>query len=286
MMASVTLAVLLAAFFHAGWNALVRMRGDKLVAMALVVGAAGALALPLLFAFPVLPAAAWPYLIASAIIHVGYAAALAMSYHHGELTKVYPLLRGSAPLTTLALSLLFLSEAIDGRDIAGIVVLAAGIMALTLEGGWRVLVASPQAVGYAAATSLCITAYTLADGLGARLADSAHQYVAWLFVVQSPPTLAALLLIRRRDALKRQDVMAGIGGYWALGLAGGALSLAAYWIVIWAMTIAPIPLVAALRETSILFALLIGAFWLGERVTRVRAASIVMVLAGLALMRI
>ena len=280
MMASVTLVVLFAAFCHAGWNALVRMRSDKLVAMALVIGAAGVLALPLLLFFPVLPAAAWPYLIASTIIHVGYAAALAMSYHHGELTKVYPLLRGAAPLTTLAVSLLFLNEAVGGREIAGIVVLAAGIMALTLEGGWRVLVASPQAVGYAAATSLFITAYTLADGLGARLADSAHQYVAWLFAVQGPPTFAALLLVGRRD------IVAGVSGNWTLGIAGGVLSLAAYWIVIWAMTVAPIPLVAALRETSILFALVIGSLWLGERVTPVRAASIFLVLAGLALMQL
>jgi drug/metabolite transporter (DMT)-like permease len=256
------------------------MRGDKIVAITLVVTGAGLPAVPLLFFFPFLPAAAWPYVIASAIIHVGYNTALAMSYHHGELTRVYPLLRGSAPLTTLVVSLLFLDEAVEPGEIAGIVVLALGIMTLTLEGGWRVLVASPQAVLYAAATSLCITAYTLCDGLGARLADSAHQYVAWLFVLDMLPMLAGVLLV------KRLAFAAALATDWRAGLAGGLLSLVAYWIAIWAMTVAPIPLVAALRETSILFALFIGMIWLGERVTPIRAASIALVLCGLALMRL
>ncbi len=280
MSAFVAAAVLFAAICHATWNAIVRMRGDKIVAMTLVVTGAGLPAIPLLFFFPVLPAAAWPYVITSAIIHVGYNTALAMSYHHGELTKVYPLLRGSAPLTTLILSLLFLNEAIDTSEIVGIVVLALGIMTLTLEGGWRVLVASPQAVGYAAITSLCITGYTLADGLGARVADSAPQYVAWLFVLDMLPMLAITL------AMKRQAFIAALATDWRAGLTGGILSLAAYWIAIWAMTVAPIPLVAALRETSILFALFIGVLWLGEKVTPIRAISIVTVVAGLALMRL
>lgn len=280
MTSFVTLAVLFAALCHASWNAIVRLRGDKIVAITLVVAGSGLAAAPLIFFFPMLPPAAWPYVIASAIIHVGYNTALAMSYHHGELTKVYPLLRGSAPLTTLAVSLLFLNEAVEPGEIAGIVVLAAGIMALTFEGGWRVLVASPQAVAYAAATSLCITAYTLSDGLGARLADSAHQYVAWLFFLDMLPMVAIALLLKRREFL------AALSTDWRAGVAGGVLSLAAYWIAIWAMTVAPIPLVAALRETSILFALFIGMLWLGERVTPIRAASIVTVVAGLALMRL
>ena len=280
MTAAVTFAVLVAAFCHASWNAMIRMRGDKLVTITLLVAAAGLMALPGLLVVPVLPAAAWPYLIASAIIHVGYNTFLALSYHHGELTKVYPLVRGSAPLTTLVISLLFLDEAVNGSEIAGIVVLATGIMALTLDRGWRALISSPQILVYAGATSLCITAYTVSDGLGARAAGNAHHYVIWLFVVDAVPMVLAALLIRR------QAFIAAVGANWIPGLLGGALSLAAYWIVIWAFTVAPIPIVAALRETSILFALLIGMIWLGEKVTSVRAASIVTVLCGLALMQI
>ncbi len=280
MTLAVTFAVLIAAFCHASWNAIIRLRGDKLVSMTQLVIAAGVIAFPGLFFFPILPAQAWPYVIVSAIVHVGYNTCLALAYHHGELTKVYPLVRGSAPLTTLVVSLLFLNEAVDASEVVGIVIVAAGIMALTLDRGWRVLIASPHALFYAAATSLCITAYTLSDGLGARLADNAHQYVVWLFFLDMLPTLAVVILIRRRA------FFAAIGENWVSGLAGGALSLVAYWIVIWAFTVAPIPIVAALRETSILFALLIGMLWLGEKVTPIRGASILLVLCGLAVMRL
>jgi drug/metabolite transporter (DMT)-like permease len=280
MTAAVTVAVLVAAFCHASWNAMIRLRGDKIISITLLVTGAGILALPGLFVVPMLPAAAWPFLIASAVIHVGYNTCLALAYHHGELTKVYPLVRGSAPLTTLVVALLFLDEAVDRSEAAGIVVVAAGIMALALDRGWRVLIAAPQTLVYAAITSLCITGYTIADGLGARTAGNAHSYVIWLFVLDALPMLAGVLIVKRRAFLD------AIGENWIAGLLGGALSLAAYWIVIWAFTVAPIPIVAALRETSILFALLIGMLWLGEKVTPIRAASIALVLCGLALLRL
>jgi drug/metabolite transporter (DMT)-like permease len=280
MTPAVTVVVLIAAFCHASWNAIIRMRGDKLVSMALLVTAAGLIASPGLFFFPILPAKAWPYVIASAIVHVGYNTFLALAYHHGELTKVYPLVRGSAPVVTLAISLLFLNEAVDTSEAVGVAIVGFGIMVLAFDGGWRKLIASPHVLIYTAATSLCITAYTLSDGLGARQADNAHQYVVWLFFLDMLPTVAMILVIRRRA------FFAAVEENWRAGILGGVLSLVAYWIVIWAFTVAPIPIVAALRETSILFALLIGMLWLGEKVTRVRAASIVLVLCGLALMRL
>lgn len=280
MTAAVTLAVLLAALCHASWNAIIRMRGDKLVSMTLLVTVAGLLAAPGLFFVPVPVAAAWPFLIASAIIHLGYNTFLALSYHHGELSKVYPLVRGSAPLSTLAVSLLFLNESVDRSGVVGIVVLAAGIMALALDRGWKILLASPRGLAYAVATSLCITGYTLSDGLGARAAGNAHHYVIWLFVLDALPMLAIVAITRGRDLVKAASEN------WLPGLLGGALSLAAYWIVIWAFTVAPIPVVAALRETSILFAVLIGALFLGERMSPVRGASVVLVLLGLLLMRL
>lgn len=280
MTPAVTIAVLIAAFCHASWNAIIRMRGDKVISMALLVSVCGILAFPGLFFFPMLPRAAWPFVITSAIVHLGYNMFLALAYHHGELTKVYPLVRGSAPVVTLAISLLFLNEAVDSSEAIGVVVVGFGIMVLALDGGWRKLLATPHVLFYAAATSLCITAYTLSDGLGARLADNAHQYVVWLFVLDTIPTVAAVLLVKRRAFFE------AIATNWQAALAGGALSLAAYWIVIWAFTVAPIPIVAALRETSILFALVIGVIWLGERVTRVRVISIVLVVAGLAVMRL
>jgi drug/metabolite transporter (DMT)-like permease len=277
---AITLAVLVAAFCHASWNAIVRLPGDKFVAMTMVVAGAGLLALPGLLFVAVLPAAAWPFLIASALIHAGYSTFLALAYHHGELTKVYPLVRGSAPLTTLVVSLLFLEEAIGAAEAFGIVMVGAGIMALALDRGWKALLAAPHVLVYAAATSLCITLYTLSDGLGARAAGNAHSYVIWLFVLDWPLMVLAALLLRR-DAF-----LAALRGAWAPGLLGGGLQLAAYWIVIWAFTVAPIPVVAALRETSILFAALIGMVWLGERITPVRGASLAIVLCGVIVMRL
>jgi drug/metabolite transporter (DMT)-like permease len=256
------------------------MRGDKLVSMALLVMGAGLLALPTLPFMPPLPVAAWPYVVASALIHLGYNTCLALSYHHGELGKVYPLVRGSAPLTTLIVSLIFMSEAVDASGVAGVILLAAGIMTLALDRGWRAIVASPQGLAYAAATSLCITGYTLCDGIGARVAGNAHPYVAWLFVIDTFPTVAFVYAVRRRA------FVAAVRENWVAGFVGGGLSLVAYWIVIWAFTVAPIPIVAALRETSILFAALIGMIFLGEKMTPVRGLSIVMVLAGLVLMRL
>jgi drug/metabolite transporter (DMT)-like permease len=280
MTPAITLAVLFSAFCHASWNAMIRMRGDKLVSIAMLTSAAGLIALPGLFFVPLVASAAWPFLITSALVHVGYNSFLALAYHHGELTKVYPLVRGSAPLTTLAISLLFLNEGVGASEVIGIVVLATGIMVLAADGGRRAIKASPHVLLYAGLTSLCITAYTLSDGLGARMSGNANAYVLWLFVLDALPMAAMTLFIRRRAfaAAAREN--------WTAGLMAGALSLGAYWIVIWAMTVAPIPIVAALRETSILFALMIGTLWLGERVTKVRAASILLVVAGLALMRL
>lgn len=276
----VTVAVLVAAVCHASWNAMIRMRGDKLISMTLLVTGGGLLALPGLLFVPALPRAAWPYVIASAIVHLGYNTFLALAYHHGELSKVYPLVRGSAPLTTLLVSLAFLSESIDASGMAGIVVLAAGIMTLALDSGLGALVKSPRGLVYAAATSLCITAYTLCDGIGARTAGNAHSYVIWLFVLDSLPMLIVVSLIKGRElAIAARE-------NWLPGFLGGGLSVAAYWIVIWAFTVAPIPIVAALRETSILFAALIGMLFLGEKLTPIRIVSILMVLCGLVLMRL
>ena len=259
---------------------MIRMRGDKILSMTLLVSASGLLVLPGLVAVPVPPAAAWPFLLGSAVIHLGYNVFLALAYQHGELSKVYPLVRGSAPLLTLVISLVALREPLDASAVAGIVILAAGIMALALDGGWGALARSPRGLAYAALTSLCITGYTLSDGLGARASGNAHHYVLWLFALNALPLFGAVLLLRGRE------FAVAAKANWPAGLLGGALSVAAYWIVIWAFTVAPIPLVAAIRETSIVFAVLIGAAVLGERITAARAASIVLVLAGLLLMRL
>jgi drug/metabolite transporter (DMT)-like permease len=277
----VTAAVLVAAFCHASWNAMIRGGGDKLIGMALLVAGSGLIAIPFLPFVPVPPAAAWPWLIASVVIHLGYNGFLALSYTHGELSRAYPILRGLAPLMTLAVSLAFLGEGVDALEATGIVVLGIGIIVLAFEHGWRAVVASPQGLGFALATSVCITAYTFSDGFGARASGSALSYVLWLFALDAFPTLLIALWLRGARA-----VATGFRTRWPIVAVGGFLSLAAYGIVIWAMTVAPIPIVAALRETSILFAALLAILFLGERLTPIRSLSIALVVIGIALIRL
>ena len=275
----VTLLVLLSALCHATWNAIIRSGGDKVAGIVLMVSAASVLVLPGLFIFPVLNREAWPWLILSMVIHTGYNLGLALAYSHADLSRTYPLVRGSAPLLTLLVAPLLLDDHVAPAGALGIVLLAVGIITLAFERGIAALLASPQGLVYSALTSLCITGYTISDGIGARLADSAHSYVLYLFIFDALPLFTFAMIWRRGP------FFAAAARDWRQSFIGAALSIGAYWIAIWALTVAPIPLVAALRETSILFATLIGIVFLGERLTAIRALSISLVLAGLVLMR-
>ena len=275
----VAAAVLLAALFHASWNAVLRVNADRLATMAMLTGSAGIVALVGMAFVPLPDAAAWPWLVASVALHLGYNAFLAAAYAHGELGKVYPLARGTAPLTTLVVSVGMFGEAISPHAALGVVVLAAGIIALTFERGWRVLAAAPRGAAYALIASAFISGYSITDGFGARAAGNPHAYTMYLFACDGLPVTLFVLATRRGKAV------AAIRASWRSGCVAGLLSMAAYWIVIWAMTRAPIPLVAALRETSVVFAVLIGVVFLRERLAPVRLVSLLVVLCGLALLR-
>lgn len=273
-------AVLLAALFHASWNAILRINADRLVTLALLTGAPALFSIVAMGFVPVPAAAAWPWLAASVVLHIGYNAFLGLAYAHGELGKVYPLARGTAPLLTLVASVGLFGEEISTAATVGIVLLALGIIALTFDRGWAVLVRSPRGTVFALITSLFISAYSVTDGMGARAAGDPHAYTFYLFALDGLPILLFLLATRRGRALP------ALAANWRAGCLAGALSMGAYWIVIWAMTVAPIPLVAALRETSVLFAVMIGVVFLGERLGTARLVSLVVVLAGLALARL
>lgn len=280
MSLSVALAVLLAAVMHAGWNALIRFHGDRLAMVTLVAVSAGLFALPGALWLGLPGAPSWPWLAASLILHTGYNVFLASAYSHGELGRMYPIARGTAPLVTLIAGALLLGETVQGWPAAGVVTLAAGILALALEGGWRQLRRSPRGALYALVTALFIASYTLADGMGARASGNAHAYVQWLIALHGLPLVIWHLTAARArlaDAAARN---------WKAGSVGGLLSLLAYWIAIWAMTVAPIPAVAALRESSVVFAVLIGVLFLGESFSGVRALSALLVLTGLAMLRL
>lgn len=275
----VFVAVLVAAACHAGWNALLKLDLDPIVATVLLAVASSFVVTPFAFVVGLPHTPAWPYLIASAIIHIGYFLALAEAYRSGDLGQVYPIARGSAPLLTAVLATVLIGERLGLYAWAGIVMLTAGILLLAARGGRQGRRFDARSVAFALLTSLTITAYTLVDGIGARLAGSAAAYAVWLFLLNGA-AMAAWGFARMGPRLA-----ADLRANWPMALVGATLSTAAYTIAIWAMTVAPIALVGALRETSVLFATLLSTLLLREPWLAARVAATCMVLAGALLLR-
>ncbi len=275
----VFLAVLTAAACHAGWNALLKLKLEPIIATSLVAAASGLVAVPFT-AFVGMPSpASWPYVLASVAIHIVYYLTLAQAYRFGDLGQVYPIARGTAPLMTAILATVWLGEGLGGYGWFGVIVLAAGILLLAVRGQRALEQFDARSVGFALLTSLTITSYTLVDGIGARLSGSALQYTVWLFLL-SGAAMALYGYVRLGKRLAGDFV-----ANWQLTLGGAALSTSAYGIAIWAMTVAPIALVAALRETSVLFAALFSMALLREPVVPARIAAACLVLAGVVLVR-
>jgi drug/metabolite transporter (DMT)-like permease len=273
-------AVLFAAACHAGWNATIKRGLDPLATTVLIsIGAAlvAALFLPVV-GWPA--ATAWPWWAASVAIHLVYFAALIESYRAGDLGQVYPIARGSAPLLTATATTALIGERLGHAGWCGIILLVAGVMLLSLRGGRDLAKLDRRAVGFALFTAVTICAYSVVDGVGARLAGSANAYSVALFVGIGP-VMAAYALIRRG-----REIFPVMGRDWGIGLAGGALQLGSYGIAIWAMTVAPIAIVAALRETSVLFGAAIAVIFLKEPLRASRVAAALLIVAGLALIRL
>jgi len=274
----VTLAVLGAGLLHAGWNALLKSArgGDPLLDTAAVVACSALFALAII-PFVALPdPAAWKFALASSFIHWGYYITLARAYRIGDLSFAYPLMRGTAPLLTTLLGVVFLRELPTPQVMVGIVLICAGILAIAFARHNR---HPPAAAAWALANAAIIAAYTLVDGTGARASGNAISYIAWLNVFESIPFLLWIYATRGRPAVRY------IGRGFGRGMLGGAASLAAYGIVLWAMTQAPVAAVAALRETSVLFAALIGAIWLKEGFGIPRLAGAASVVLGIAALK-
>lgn len=280
MSLTVFFIVLAAAALHAGWNALIKIRLDPFLAMTLICTICSLIALPALAITGLPKLAALPWILLSVLIHLGYYLFLAEAYRRADMGQIYPIARGSAPLITALASLLVVHDRISPGNIAGIGLLAVGVLLISLRGHRHAAAPNGVAIGYALATAATISAYTLVDGLGARAADDPNAYSAALFTVDAIPML--VLCLKRRGLEGLRPAMKFI----LPGVAGGAMSLAAYWIVIWAMTVAPIALVAAVRETSVFFGSLIAVFILKEPLTRVRAISAGLTMLGLVLMRL
>ena len=275
----VFVAVLAAAACHAGWNALLKLRLEPLLALSLISIACALVTLPLLAFVPLPSTSAWPYIVASLLLHLVYYVALAEAYRHGDLSLVYPLARGSAPLLTAGVATVWLGEQLGPVGWAGVGTLAAAVLMLSLRGGRDPTEFAGRTVGFALLTAASISAYTVVDGTGARLAGSAASYIVWLLLLDG---LMMLVFGLWRTGFR---LFGHFIESWPSMLGGGALAAAGYAIAIWAMTVAPIALVAALRETGVLFAALIGVVFLGEPVRLLRVVAAVMAVAGALLIR-
>ncbi len=275
----VFLAVLVAAACHAGWNTLLKLDLEPLTATVLMVCASGALSLPIALYLGLPTSASWPYLAASVAIHVGYFLSLASAYKAGDMGQVYPIARGAAPLMTAVLATGILGESPGGYGWAGIALLACGILLLAIRGGRAGKVFDRRTVGFALLTSLTITVYTIVDGSGARVSGDPVSYTLWLFV------LSAFIVGSYGYVRLGSQLFSAARAHWSITAMGSALSVAAYVIAIWAMTVAPIALVAALRETSVLFGALFATLILREPWIAARIVSAVMVLGGALLLR-
>jgi len=273
-------AVLFAALCHASWNTLLKIRLDPFAANALITVASGLIAAAALPFVGFAPVVSWPWLVASIILHLGYYYGLTEAYRTGDLSQVYPIARGAAPLMTAVISTTALGEDIGLFAWIGILSLVSGVFLLSIRGGRDLTRIDRRAVGFAFFTALTICGYSLTDGIGARVSGNAHAYAALLFVLDG--SCMAVFALWRRG----QSILTEARIYWKTGLFGGALSVTSYWIVIWAMTVAPIAIVAALRETSVLFAAVISVVILKEQLRPARVIAALMIVFGLALIRL
>ena len=275
----VFLAVLAAAAMHAGWNAGLKLRIDPFLAMNLIVATCGFIGLALVAWFGWPRSESWPYLFGSVVLHLGYYWGLTEAYRRADMGQIYPLARGSAPLMTALLSIFILGESISRLGFAGVALLGLGVLLMAWRGGAG---GSPdrKALGYAFFTAVTISGYSICDGMGARVSGDPHAYSAALFVVDGV-FWSAFAYGRAGSA-----AFAPLRTHFWPGMGGGALSVGAYWVAIWAMTKAPIPLVAALRETSVLFGAAISVTILGEKLSAGRIAAVMLSLAGVAAIRL
>ena len=268
--------VLLAALMHAGWNAVVKMGNDRLLALLLIKAPTILVAVATLAVVGPPAPASWPYLLVSTGISIGYFYFLVRAYHAGDLSVAYPVARGSAPIATLILSFLIAGEQPSFASAAGVLIVSAGIVAL----GWQrgAVKGHAETMLWAMAVGLTIAGYTISDGIGARVSANPIGYAAALNI------LTGILIAVAAFALRRGAAIDALRHGWRKGLAGGMLMFGGYAIVIYALTLAPMASIAALRETGVIFAALIGTMALRERFGARRIAASILVAVGLAIL--
>ena len=278
----VVLAVLFGALLHASWNALIKAGTDKALDTALVHFMGALVALPLMLWFGLPAPAAWPYIGASLVIHIGYYIALVGAYRHGELGLTYPIMRGFAPLLVTMGSSAVIGESPSAAAWAGTLGITVGVTLVGLAHPGEAL-HHRKALAFAFANAVIIAAYTFVDGLGVRASGDALRYVFTLFVLDG--VAYPLIVWVRRGREGRVAIKAYARRRWGVAAMGGSASIGSYAIALWAMTRAPVASVAALRETSVLFAAVLATLLLGERFGWLRAAGTAVVVGGVMALR-
>jgi drug/metabolite transporter (DMT)-like permease len=275
----VLILVLAAAVLHASWNALVKSGGDPWVRLAIANVACTVVALMLLPFVGVPAPAAWPFILGSVTIHQVYFVFVALQYRVGDLSYVYPISRGAAPLLVAAAAYVVAGETLSLAGTLAVMLICGAILSLTFgrRGTW--MVGDRRSTLFALCTSVTIAAYTLVDGLGGRTTENVIDYIVYLFLVDSLPFALLVVFLRRRALVPT------IRNHWRTGVLGGLLAFLAYGLVIWAMTLSPMTYVSALRETSVILAALIGMRVLKEPFGARRIAAACCVAAGVILLQ-
>ena len=274
----VFLAVIFSALLHAIWNAMVKKGDDKYISLTAVVLGHIPISIVVIFFTPILSFQSIPYIFISAIFLSGYEWCLLSAYRLEDYTKVYPIARGTAPIFIVALSLLLFNANISKFELMGILVISFGIIILGFQN--IKTFKNYSAIVYALGTGLFISCYSITDGYGGRISASPLNYTAWLMILNAVIFLVLLTIMNKPRVVK---------GVLREGkkilFVGGTLSYIVYATIVWAFTQAPVPLVAALRETSIIFALLIGTFFLKEKFTLLKTSVVLTIFFGVILLK-
>lgn len=276
MTLSVFCILLFAGLLHASWNAIVKAGNDKLYSAIGVSGSAATIALVLIPFSPLPSAASIPFLAASTVLQVIYTVLVARTYQVSDMSQTYPLMRGTAPLLVAIISVLLLGETLSSLAWVGIVVICTAILAMAFSSQ----TGSQRGVILALVNACFIAGYTLIDGTGVRLSGTALGYTLWSFFLNGSTLLCWAMIARRREASRY------LVQHWKKGLLGGMGTMGSYGLALWAMTQAPLAVVAALRESSILFGALIAWLLLKERVAGVRLLAAGCIAAGAILLRL
>ncbi|MDJ1635089.1 DMT family transporter [Rhizobium rhizogenes] len=270
MSAAVIGLALSAAILHATWNAFLRSGGDRLWTVTVMSFASTIVALPFVLIYPLPASGAWLYIVLSAALQVGYSIFLVAAYRYGELGQVYPIVRGTIPLLVTVGGFIITGDEINSYQIAGVVLVALGIMSLALGKGR----ASTSSILFALVTGAIIAAYATVDSIGVRQTGQSGAYTAWVLVLYGTFLLVAFLVLRRRLVVdfRAPDTWKALGG--------GLVAMVAYGVIVAAFALGPAGPITALRETSVVFAVLIGWLFLGEALAVRRIIACVIVASG------